>query len=856
MMIRSASSLSSRRGVTALRRRRGSAPALQQRTMAFRASTTSSSVKSAVKTATSPRVRQLGSTSTWPRSAALHHQALRRSLSSSATAAAAAVAAQQQGDQTSLSPALAVAAAALLVAAAASQERPAQSEALAAVEPHHPFPHPPHHDAGPDAEMRALGKSLQASHERQMVRMAKLLHSLEMLAEEAEKKMKKEEGTREVKAAHDDDDNASYVRITEAELSNISANPQIVWDHIESLKHGAIFGREDVKRICRAAQKALRKEPSLIDLSSRCDQNNANPLKTITVVGDLHGHFEDSLLKVLDMAGRKDGEEGRDQHGSPWNGTGAVVFNGDFVDRGQNSLEVVLALLLLKLAYPDHVYLNRGNHEDSVISTVYGCSDEVQNRYGGKNSANDVWKEFEDVFASLPLAVRTDSAIIMHGGIPCEDFSLDQIANITSEERFNVKSMVEPGPNDKTCKLMQNIMWSDPSPEEGVSPNEERGCGVRYGPDVVRKFLGDNGLKYLIRSHEPVDAGYELLECDEHGMSAVTVFSAASYPGGAGFNYGAIVRLNCDGNGDATFDCYGESGDRAGALTAKEKMSHTFKAFADIVAQSRSALEDEFEYLAETRQKRINMKLQFRQTLPASGVTTAIATSPSKYAEQDAKMITPEQWADAMNYVLSPELPDVDWLSIRKFIAPGDLIDYKKFLNLHCNLTGHHDATQMDDNTRDTIMRNHEAIFKVFAYLDNDGSGDVDREEFCNGIDELKRRNSESVLPFDAEELFDSIDVDGGGTIDLDEFQKAFQACDVPYHVAVMMSLDEDKSGTIDRFEFREGVRMLNARLSDDEKLSESNEDIDRLFDELDESGDGELDTEEFEMFVKNYYPH
>ena len=144
----------------------------------------------------------------------------------------------------------------------------------------------------------------------------------------------------------------------------------------------------------------------------------------------------------------------------------------------------------------------------------------------------------------------------------------------------------------------------------------------------------------------------------------------------------------------------------------------------------------------------------------------------------------------------------------------------------------------------------------MFKFLDVDGSGEVDREEFCNGINELKRRNPDSVLSFDAEALFDSIDADKNGTIELSEFQHAFQACDVPYHVAVMMSLDEDKSGTIDRREFRDGVRLLNARLSDDKKIPETDDEIDKLFDELDESGDGELDMVELEKFVCDYYPH
>lgn len=356
---------------------------------------------------------------------------------------------------------------------------------------------------------------------------------------------------------------------------------------------------------------------------------------------------------------------------------------------------------------------------------MYGCSDEIKARYSSDitTDVSDVWKEFEDVFASLPLAVRTDSAAIMHGGLPCENFSLDQIASITSEERFQVKTMVEPGQNDKTCKLMQNIMWSDPQPKAGVSPNEDRGCGMKYGPDVVRKFLADHELKYLIRSHEPVDAGYELLECDEHGMSAVTVFSAASYPGGAGFNYGAIVRLHCNKGGDATFDTYSESNEGGHhTLSTREKMSHTFKAFADVVAKNRSALEGEFGYFAEERARRNELQMRFKSTSSSSLVAsemTAFATSPATVA--DNVHITPGQWADAMNYVLKSELPNVNWMGVQQYIAPGDIIDYKRFLNLHCNLSGYGQKAQaIDDNTRDTILRSVNVMCKymdqMFSY--------------------------------------------------------------------------------------------------------------------------------------------
>ena len=48
------------------------------------------------------------------------------------------------------------------------------------------------------------------------------------------------------------------------------------------------------------------------------------------------------------------------------------LFNGDFVDRGSFSVEVILTLLAWKVANPNCMHLTRGNHESRNMTKLYG----------------------------------------------------------------------------------------------------------------------------------------------------------------------------------------------------------------------------------------------------------------------------------------------------------------------------------------------------------------------------------------------------------------------------------------------------------------------------------------------------
>ena len=57
------------------------------------------------------------------------------------------------------------------------------------------------------------------------------------------------------------------------------------------------------------------------------------------------------------------------------------LFNGDFVDRGTQSVEVLLTLYAWQQLLPGSVLLNRGNHEERSVHGVHGFEQECRAKY-------------------------------------------------------------------------------------------------------------------------------------------------------------------------------------------------------------------------------------------------------------------------------------------------------------------------------------------------------------------------------------------------------------------------------------------------------------------------------------------
>ena len=232
--------------------------------------------------------------------------------------------------------------------------------------------------------------------------------------------------------------------------------------------------------------------------------------KEFTVVGDIHGQFYD-LLNIFAINGYPSEE-------NPY------LFNGDYVDRGVFSLECITTLLAFKILYPNHLFMTRGNHESVNLNQMYGFKNEVIDKYGKDEKMYDCFTEF---FKSLPLGhILNKEVLVVHGGL----FSKDgvKIEEVKKIDRF--KEIPESG-------LMSELLWSDPCKEKGRMPSK-RGVGMSFGPDVAERFLKENNLKLLVRSHEVKMEGYEV----EPGNQVITIFSAPNYCDQMG-NKGAIIRF-------------------------------------------------------------------------------------------------------------------------------------------------------------------------------------------------------------------------------------------------------------------------------------------------------------------------
>jgi diadenosine tetraphosphatase ApaH/serine/threonine PP2A family protein phosphatase len=487
---------------------------------------------------------------------------------------------------------------------------------------------------------------------------------------------------------------------------------------MDHFKNGHLLYYEDVLQVLDSTREVLQALPNVVHI----------PMHTrLTIVGDLHGQLDDlfSIFKLNGLPSLRN----------------SYLFNGDFVDRGQYSIEIVMVLFCFKLLFPDNVFLNRGNHEARDINSRDGFEKECLRKYDMA-----MFDAFSSTFAHLPLAhMLKDKVFVVHGGLTWEDITIDQL-----QEANRVFEIPESN------SICEQVLWSDPRHKRGREDNP-RGASLVFGPDVTEKFLEDNKVDLIIRSHEVKDEGYDF----SHDGKVITVFSASNYCGVVG-NKGALIVFQPD------------MGFEIVQFEAKpmRSISRYRMRYAQLENDTISQL------LRRIAQCRLGLVDYFRKIEVDGGITRV-------------------QWADGLRTVLGVDIPFLEfqgYLGLPKLGVRGTAnspVDYMAFLDRYRLKTystpesdgkvGHNDANEAHsamDRLISLLLSQQYELESLFRYLDANGDGKISVAEFTEGLRSLCALLEKPFTDNEIAELLALIDTNQDNVIEYDEFFSSFRLAD------------------------------------------------------------------------------
>eukprot|EP00903_Cladosiphon_okamuranus_P008563 g8217.t1 len=531
-------------------------------------------------------------------------------------------------------------------------------------------------------------------------------------------------------------------------LSKSAPTMETVEEVMQLFESGGQLSTKTVRKILRDAYKHLKSLGNInrVPLNSKEEK--------VTVVGDIHGQLAD-LVHLMN------------HNGLP-SETNKYIFNGDFVDRGFQGVEVLVLLFLLMTVCPNSVFLNRGNHEDFGLCCVYGFQKECLNKY------NDVvFSMFCEMFRHLPVcSVIHNKVLVIHGGLfHREGVTLADIEQVerldyvvparTEEERQEEVDLPEAERRQKDLrKIMHCALWSDPDLSPSL-PNPQpnpRGAGVLFGPDSTRSFLDENGLDMVVRSHECVEEGFDLpFEDDEEGCCA-TIFSASNY--GGSMNQGATMQFSLN----ETDDSFAAGGMRA---TAPE-LHYT------VYEYQLSAAEKDHGNLLKANQSGLS-SLVLRKKRALTAAFTQVDKEGNGY-------VTNDKWCKVMDNVTGLQ---ISWAAILNIIVDEEdreegKINWRAFMSkFHVKLSAR--AKEGAGNNVamfDAMYADREKLETIFRFFDTDGNGSISREEFHKGCELINQQADDGEYLENIDVILGVMDMDNNDSIDINEFFEVFRLVD------------------------------------------------------------------------------
>uniref|UniRef100_A0A8C6ZDC7 Serine/threonine-protein phosphatase with EF-hands n=1 Tax=Nothoprocta perdicaria TaxID=30464 RepID=A0A8C6ZDC7_NOTPE len=275
---------------------------------------------------------------------------------------------------------------------------------------------------------------------------------------------------------------------------------------LEAFKQKQQLHARYVLNLLHETRKHLKQLPNISHVSTCYSEE-------VTVCGDLHGQLDDLFLIFY-------------KNGLP-SPSKTYVFNGDFVDRGKQSLEILIVLFTFLLVYPNEVHLNRGNHEDHMVNLRYGFTKEVMQKY--KVHGRKILKMIQNVFCWLPLATLIDEKVlIIHGGIS-DTTDLDMLEKIQRHKFISVLRGKKRKESNRNVEI-QEINGED---KAQASPAEQDGAAsacpqsrAAQAPSMANRLEFSRWVRQTVQ--EQIERCRRLVDVSESEEEELTYSSLVS----------------------------------------------------------------------------------------------------------------------------------------------------------------------------------------------------------------------------------------------------------------------------------------------------------------------------------------
>nr|XP_020644775.1 serine/threonine-protein phosphatase with EF-hands 1 [Pogona vitticeps] len=565
---------------------------------------------------------------------------------------------------------------------------------------------------------------------------------------------------------------------------------------LEAFKHQQKLHARYVLQLLHETRKVLQQMPNITYLST-------SYAKEITICGDLHGKLDDLLLIFY--------KNGLPSDENPY------VFNGDFVDRGKNSIEILIILFAFLLVYPNHLHLNRGNHEDYIINLRYGFTKEVMRKY--RCHGQTILHLLQDVYSWLPLATVIDSKVlIVHGGIS----NTTDLHFLNLFQRSKLKSVLRP-PKSNTGVISELEEAHLEQADNQLQKSEKCHFGQAASNKEATRSTSVSGGRREYSSREQPDVLCDRYISHPHlevqHLKPCSVTTPHPSPELTKMEWKQVVDIlwsdpkhqnGCTPNKHRGGGCYFGPDITATLLKRYNlkmlirsheckqegyEISHNGKVITIFSASNyyeegsnRGAYIKlnpdliprfvQYQVSKSTRKQTLHQRVTTIELSALKCLREKLYAHKSEliaafrlYDPNDTGKISPTEWASAMESVLHLDLP---WRTLRSrlvYVARDGNIEYfSSFDDLEIKLP----IKEVQPSLVETLCRYKADLEIIFNIIDRDHSGLISIDEFRHTWKLISLHLKISIDNESIDNLARSMDFNKDGSIDFNEFLEAF----------------------------------------------------------------------------------